>query len=74
MMADRNPGFFVVWNPAGGRPTVRHCTRNAAQIEAVRLAKANPGEKFFVLAAITVAEVPPPVVVRELEHDMEIPF
>lgn len=73
-MVDMERGFFVVWNPDRGPPTHRHETRNAAQLEAVRLAKGNPGQRFIVLAAITVAEVPPPVVVRELRHDMEIPF
>jgi len=73
-MGANDSGFFVVWNPRRGAPTFRHETRTSATAEATRLAKNNPGEQFIVLAAIAIAEVPPPVIVRELRHEMEIPF
>lgn len=72
---DKASGFYVVWNPARGAPTVRHRTRPAAAEEAERLARSNPGQTFFVLATVAVAEVPVPVALRELEPvDMGIPF
>lgn len=64
-------GFFVVWCPTRGAPTVRHRNRDAATAEATRLARANPGEDFFVLAAL--ARVAKTDVVVE-DFGMEIPF
>lgn len=49
-----------------GRPTLKSPPRvvqssgQVAEQEALRLAKENPGAKFFVLQAVSVHEVPPP--------------
>lgn len=53
--------FWLVWNPAGHRPpTFRHPTPESAIVEAGRLAEANPGATFFILAAtgFAIAEKP----------------
>jgi len=44
-------GFYVVWCPGGGNPTVRHDAHPLALREAERLAAQNPGKEFFVLSA-----------------------
>lgn len=64
-------GFFVVWCPTHGAPNVRHRNRDAATAEAKRLARANPGLDFIVLAAL--ARVVKNDVVVE-DFGMEIPF
>lgn len=43
--------FWMVWNKNGAQPRATHATEAKARREAVRLAHANPGEKFIVLAA-----------------------
>ena len=43
--------FWIVWNPRGDNPQVKHDTMTDAQCEAIRLAKHNPGENFYVLEA-----------------------
>lgn len=63
--------FWMVWNPGRDQPTHRHETRDAAMQEARRLARLNPGERFYVLAAESVA-MKIDVDVRELIH--RIPF
>lgn len=47
--------FWVVWNPFRGPPTMKHESRDRAQAEAERLARENPGENFYVLAALSVS-------------------
>lgn len=42
--------FWVVWNPNGGNPTVRHDSEQSALQEAERLARTSYGE-FYVLHA-----------------------
>lgn len=58
--------FFVIWGH--GTPTVRHATLTTVEAEANRLARANPGKKFFILSAlesVTVPAIPiPPAVWR----------
>jgi hypothetical protein len=49
-------GFYVVWQPGGGNPRMRHDSRAVATQEAERLAAANPGREFFVLEAISVSQ------------------
>lgn len=56
MPFDENIEFFIVWNPAGDNPAMRHGTREKAQVEADRLARMNPGEEFYVLKAETMVE------------------
>jgi hypothetical protein len=53
--------FWMVWNPAGRAPTVKHDTEKSARAEAERLAKANPGQTFVVLRAIGACETVKPV-------------
>lgn len=53
---EENQIFWVVWNPAGGAPTVKHETEHMARIEALRLASQNPGQDFVVLQSIGTAK------------------
>lgn len=49
-MTDPIPPFWLVWRRANGRTPVReHASYREARIEAERLARANPGEAFYVL-------------------------
>ena len=48
--------FYVVWNPDNGPPRFRHEFEWQATREAERLAASNPGQKFYVLGAISVSE------------------
>lgn len=43
--------FWCVWNEGGGSPTYKHAEYSTASKEAQRLARANPGKRFVVLAA-----------------------
>lgn len=47
--------FFLVWNPEGGAPTLKQPSYVVAENEAKRLARSNPGQSFFVLAAVAEA-------------------
>lgn len=74
-----NEMFWVVWNPESGPPSFRHRSRNEARSEATRLARQNPGQEFFVLAAIGRAHRPEPTIFQTLTppsgvDDDEIPF
>jgi hypothetical protein len=52
-MSDAPTPFWLVWSPGGERPpSYRHSTMRDATVEADRLALANPGSKFFVLAPV----------------------
>lgn len=51
-----NPVFYVVWNPDGRNPQVRHATREAAENEARRLAALNPSDSFYVMKAESVSK------------------
>jgi len=64
--------FFVVWNPMGGNPTMRHPLEISARREAERLARQNPGQDFFVLEALTVTAKNDVRTERLGEH--ELPF
>lgn len=50
-MIEDGTAFWMVWSPEGRPPTHRHESRNLALTEAERLARANPGQEFFVLEA-----------------------
>jgi hypothetical protein len=67
--------FYMVWNESHGNPTYKHETYTSAEVEAKRLAKQSPGEKFHVLASCCTYEVPEPVIktVHETEPE-DIPF
>jgi hypothetical protein len=53
--------FWVVWNPAGHTPLIRHTSEKVAKTEALRLASANPGKQFHVLKSRGYARVAVPV-------------
>lgn len=44
------PPFWLVWNEYGRSPTFKHPYKEDAEGEAARLALANPGSEFHVLA------------------------
>lgn len=50
---DSQVPFYLVWSPTGSTPP-RYChgTQDAAEAEADRLARANPGKNFFVVAPL----------------------
>ena len=50
--ADPRPPFWLVWNRRGRKPVYEHESYFSARAEAERLAKANPGEAFYVLAPV----------------------
>ena len=70
----RKVAFFIVWNPQGMNPTVRHETWDRAATEAQRLALANPGQEFFVMQAHRRVTTPRPVEIEDFDVDLEIPF
>ena len=63
--------FWLVWNPDGHAPTVKHSAVSKAFAEADRLAMLNPGQKFFVMAAIGGRTIDNPVVDIHID---DIPF
>jgi hypothetical protein len=70
--------FFLVWrewnerSPAAGcnEPKFRHETYATAKREAERLARKNPGARFFVVKTLSVVEKPHRPITTEL-HDPE---
>lgn len=44
-----NIPFWLVWDPNGNAPTVKHETQKSAENEAERLARLNPNQCFYVL-------------------------
>lgn len=50
MSADPKPPFWLVWRRGGRPPVFEHPSYQAARTEAERLAQANPGSEFYVLA------------------------
>ncbi|RKP56390.1 hypothetical protein [Pararobbsia silviterrae] len=66
--------FWIVWSPTGARPpSHRHTSRHSAIAEAERLAKANTGAAFYVLAAQEMRQVDGMKCVR-FQDPEEIPF
>lgn len=57
MKTETEAVFWVVWNPEGRNPKVRHPTQEMATQEAKRLAAAYPGERFVVLESVDCYEV-----------------
>lgn len=57
MKTETEAVFWVVWNPEGRNPQVRHTTQEKATHEAKRLAIAHPGERFVVLESVDCYEV-----------------
>lgn len=69
-MNDTFATFWMVWSPNGRAPTYQHSSADSAEREVERLARANPGQAFFVLMATKCAEVKaPPVVWSEADDD-----
>jgi hypothetical protein len=67
--------IFFVWNPSGGQWKHKHTTYESAQKESERLARLNPGQKFYVIGALGFAHVEPyPKVFTELEIRVPPPF
>mgnify|MGYP007007270210 CR=1 FL=1 len=66
--------FWVVWNPNGQNPRYRHASRLDAEQEAGRLARANPGQEFFVLGAATRVCKADITIQRFRDPAGEIPF
>jgi hypothetical protein len=44
--------FWMIWNPEGNMPRFCHDTEAAAETEAERLARLNPGQSFYILEAV----------------------
>lgn len=49
--------FWMVWNPDGYAPRVKHQTKAAAAREAERLARTNREHSFIVLEAVASVRV-----------------
>jgi len=66
--------FWLVWDPAGRSPTMRHPNRDVAVREAERLAAANPGREFYACPAVSCSRKS--IAVTEVFHaqDDDIPF
>ena len=60
-MVEHDSPFWVIWNPQGRSPTVRHQYEHEARAEAQRLAKDNPGHSFIVLEARSSYQVRDPM-------------
>lgn len=48
--------FWMVWNEGNQDPRYKHPTERQARDEAERLARANPGKRFFLLRAVDVCK------------------
>jgi len=69
-MSNEQQKWFV-WNPKGHQPRFVHDSYPSALAEAKRLARLNPGAKFYVLTVQAVAQTKDPVEVTEFD---DIPF
>lgn len=68
--------FWMVWSPQGNTPTYKHATYESARDEAIRLARVNPGKRFYVLTATEYYEVNDVrmVVLGSGDFENDIPF
>lgn len=66
--------YWMVLNPAGYAPRVRHLTEESARIEAERLARANVGHRFIVLKAVAQCRVRPQPEVIWSDGWQDVPF
>lgn len=66
--------FFIIWNPEGMNPRVRHNDFGTAAVEAHRLALANPGKEFFVMQAHRRVTTPTPIITEDFDTDLDVPF
>ena len=62
--------FWMVWNEGNRAPTVKHQSEEMAEKEAERLARVNPGQKFYVIQSVKVCSL------RDVvwERTQEVPF
>lgn len=67
-------GKYLVWNPARNLPKRPHATIESAIAESERLAQANPGEEYYVMAPIGVSVVEAPKVFRQSPDWSYAPF
>lgn len=71
-MTETRDAFFIVWSPTGAKPPKhRHDDYIAAVREAERLATANPGAEFYVMAAQTLRIVDN---MHRVDFAMPMPF
>jgi len=49
-ISDPSPPFWLVWRRHSRTPVFEHPSYHSARTEAERLARANPGSAFYVLA------------------------
>lgn len=73
-MEHNMPDKFLVWNPDRGYPTTCHLSFDSAVREAERLAAANPGQSFFVMAPAGECRVEKPTVFRTNPNFQYVPF
>ncbi len=55
-MKNAETEFWLVWNLNGRNPRHKHATQDSAEREARRLATENPGQAFYVVRAVSVAQ------------------
>ncbi len=73
-MIEHERKLWMVWCPERSQPRYRHATERGAIAEAERLANANPGQKFYVLAAIAAREVNNMQRIELVDPEVELPF
>lgn len=68
---DYENAFWMVWNPDGYPPRVQHFTEHKAVLEAERLARCHPGQRFYVMLATDMRVVDD---MKRIKLEAEIPF
>lgn len=63
--------FWMVWRTDSSASTVQHQSRQSAETEAERLAKANPEARFVVLESIKFCMIDNPI---HWYNTDEVPF
>lgn len=54
--------FWVIWCPSQGIPMTTHDSLESARNEGIRLARKQPGDRFYVLSGIEAFETAYPMV------------